>query len=331
MNWFKENKFLGVFLGVVVLLAGVLVFLILGAMSRYDTASGNYESQSAELIRLESLQPYPDAGNLKKFEEQKADYVSTIEGLVTQAAEMKIPEGDVTPEAFQSALFASVTAFTTKAADASMKLPERFSMGFERYKDSLPKAEAAPLLARDLKAIELVLGYLLEHKILEIEALTREDIPEEGESASAKPTVKQRAKAQPERAVKGSEKNSIIKTHGFSVSFIAAKGGSEAVLNDIAACTTQLLVPQVDDIQNEKLEGPSRTVQSPAGGAPPSQFAPAGAVSPGQPGQPGHAAGTGRVNVPSPVFIVGEETVKSSFTVEIVDVSAPAPKKTSAK
>src|SRR5215210_7330256 len=163
MDWIRENKFLTGFFAAVAVGAAVLGFLMFSARARHAEVHDQYTQQATELHRLQTLPLYPDEASLKKLRDQHQAVTSATVALQTSLNAMEFPVQPMTPEQFQDRLRASVSAATDKAKANGAKLPDRFYMGFDTYQATLPRPEAAPLLGRELQAIEFVVNALLDN------------------------------------------------------------------------------------------------------------------------------------------------------------------------
>ncbi len=328
MNWIKENKFLTGYLAVLAAAAGVLIFLVFDAKGKFDDAQSAYNQQADELNRLEKLPLYPNAINLRKREDQKQDHQIRINELEAKLLQYQIPVEPITPEAFQDKLRASATEFAQHANDAGMKLPEKFFMGFERYQTEPPKPAAAPLLYRELRAMELVLNDLPAHSVVELKSITREQLPEETGAMHAETAAPSRPGQAAAGGAHADKAAAQVAKHPFEIIFLAPKGAFQIILNDVATNKTQFMIPRQIIAHNEKDKGPTRDEAGQAS-TPPSGAAAAPAQA-----QPAHPAAAPAISKPAdttPTFIVGEERVEVTMRVEVVDfqnskASPPAPK-----
>jgi hypothetical protein len=192
-------------------------------------------------------------------------------------------------------------------------------MGFDRYQSIPPKPEVAPLLGRELRAIELVMNEI-PSRAVELKSIKREELPEEGLSAATKPETKGPGNA---RGPQGAHKESnLVSKHAFEVDFIANRDMPQLVLNSISSQKQQVMIPRLVVMKNEKLTGPSRVdPNAPAVGG---VAAPAPPTPPGAPpaGTPGGAASTTTTQSDVlPAIIVGDEHVECVVRVDIVDVT----------
>ncbi len=249
MNWIKENRFLAGFIGVMFVGIAGLGYFLYAAKSHYDDVSNNYAQQSAEWSRLKHLQPYPNQEHLDKLSEQRKEHLTKVEEMEKTVAAMKLPLETVSPEQFQDRLKSAFTAFSKRAAEKGLVPDKAFYMGFETYQTVPPKPEAAPLLARELKAIEIVLNEVADAGAVELAKITREDLPEEkGKSEGGK---------KGQNAAKRGERASVVH-HGFQINFVAPKGTAQIVLNAIVSNTQQFFIPRLVVIKSKQDKGVAR-------------------------------------------------------------------------
>jgi hypothetical protein len=314
MNWVRENRFLTGFFAVMLVALGVLGWLLTSAKARYEEASTAYDEKAQELNRLQGLNPFPNAQNLKAMEAQKAEASTAIAGLQTKLATKSFPFEPMTPEQFQDKLRASVTAVVAKAAEARMRLPEKFYLGFDRYETEPPDEALAVPLGHQLKAIEWVITQLIENRAIELRSLTRDELPNE-RGAKTRPETAD-APAKGGKGEKGS-KTSVAK-HGFEVVILIEQNPFSNFLNTVvSAQAPQLYVPRLVVVRNEKDKGPPKG--QPAGVA---AFPTSG--TPGAP--PDAAQAAAAAAAPASSYIVGEEKIEVTLRLEIVDFTESASK-----
>jgi hypothetical protein len=203
-----------------------------------------------------------------------------------------------------------------------MQIPPKFFMGFDRYQSEPPKIAAAPLLGRELQAIEMILSEMPNHGVTEVKPMSRDDLPEEG-SGSAKPEPAK--PGVPHSPAGGKNDKPLLSTHAFEITFIASRGTAEFILNSVTGNQKQFLIPRMVLIKNQSDKGPSRV--DPNAAVPPT---PAPPRAPTQPA-PGTNPPTGDTAAPAgdvapPVIIVGDEKVETTLRVEIVDFAEITPK-----
>ncbi len=136
MDWVKNNRFVAVYLAVLVIGGGVLAFLVFSAYGRYSQVSDDYRTQAAELRRLQNLEPYPNAENLRRYTDEKKSYAVAVVDLQKQLASFEPPAESPppTPLQFQDRLRQVVDDVTKSAQQAGVGLPDGFYLGFEQYR-----------------------------------------------------------------------------------------------------------------------------------------------------------------------------------------------------
>jgi hypothetical protein len=339
MNWIKENKFLSGVLAVVILGGGALGFLLYTAMGKFDEASTNFDQQASELHRLQTLPIYPSQKNVDKLSEQRDEYRKRVEDLRKSLEVMELPLEPLTPEQFQDRLKASVTAYDEKASAAHMKVPEKFFLGYEQYQSVPPRPEAAPLLWRELKAIEWVLGRVIEDGASELLSVKPDELPEEkGEGRTESRSRNGQPGPGPGQGLGGpgsrrerGEAGRGLRKSAFTVSFVSDEKVFQNILNEIVSAKSQYYIVRTFELKSTNEKPPMRdekpgfgpgasTVPPPPPGAPaPDASNPAPAA--GAPGaeKPDSAPKLGEVTK----FVVGEEKVQVALLIEIVTFPTP--------
>ncbi len=302
MNWIKENKFLAGLLVVLVLGIGAFGYLILNARGKLAAATEEYERQAAERTRLHNLKPYPSPENVKELVAQKEEATAKIMELHKALAAAQLPVEPMSPAQFQDKLRDSVTKVKERAGAATaFKDAEKFFLGFDRYETTTPDAAAAPLLGRQLKAIQWLVTRFIENRATEIRELVRDPLPEEGGKAR-----EESAPATPAKGGKGKvEKPSVplVVPHGIEIKVFGEPSGLRTVLNEIVAAKDQFYIIRSISFLNEKDKAPSRTVAAPAGGE----------------GAPADGSAPATSSTPPSGSIVGEEKVELTLRLEMVE------------
>lgn len=239
MNWFRENKFLSGFIAVVVLAAGALLFLVLGAKSAHEAAMQDYEGKVQTLISQRAWVPFRDAANLKKLKDQESAYDALTTSLQADLVAKQPQISTMEPSAFQGRLREAVSAVTTLAQTNGVTLPEKFYLGFERYQTELPRNEVTGLLDWQLTAIQGIITRMIELKVSSIDNVVRPPLP--GEAA-------------PEPAPK--EPPLLVK-YPLQIGCKAAQERVQALINDLSTNNRFMIIRAVK-IQNETLTGPPR-------------------------------------------------------------------------
>lgn len=323
MNWIKENKFLTGLLAVLIVGIGVLGYLYMGAGGRLAEATEQYESTASERKRLLNLKPYPSPENVKEIMGQKEAATAKITELHTALAKAELPVEPMTSVQFQDKLRAAVTEVTTLAGTTGTKLPDKFFLGFERYETTTPDAAAAPLLGRQLKAIQWIVTRFVENKVVEIKALNREPLAEEG----GKPREQTPAPA-PSSKDRGGKSDKVqpagpplVQAHPIEIVVFGEQAAMRTVLNDIVGSKEQFYIPRLIAFKNEKEKPPSKGEQAAAVAA---AAAPADGTTPA-PDAAAAPAAAAPTSAPATTYIVGLEKVEMTLKLEMIDFSDPAP------
>jgi hypothetical protein len=329
MNWVQENKFLTGFLAVMVIGVGVLGFKVLSAKGKLEEAETNYTAKATAYNRLRRLDPFPSRKNLDAFEAQKAEAAQAINAFQSELAKREFPVEPMTPEQFQDELKKAVTEVRAKAAASNVTLPkDKFYLGFDPYETAPPSREAAPLLGRQLKAIEWIVQQLIAARIVELKELKRTALPEEQGRAATPPAGRPQERPgrtggdRPgDRTARGG-KPDLVTTQSFDVVFIGKQHQFANVLNTIVSPKSpQFYIPRALRVANQTPQGPPRATDTAATppppvdpSAPPAPDAPAPLPAPAAPA-------VGDIN-----YIVGEELIEVAMKLEIVDFSEVASK-----
>ena len=305
MNWIKQNKFLSGFIGIMVIGVGALGFLLFKAQASYGEARTDYETKVGELNRLEGSKPYPETENLKQIEAQKAQYVAAIETLRKNVASAQIPVESLSREQFQDKLREAVTRITVKAKEGGLQLPPMFYVGMEKYQSEPPLPEAAPVLARQLKALEFVISKMVEEGVSVITKFDREVLPEE----EGKGKKEKEAQAKPGATGGKGDKSgkNLVVYHGVQIEFTSENSKFRNFLNAIVEEKSQFYVPRLVVVKNEKDSAPPR-------------------VQPGVAAVPQASNGPVKPESETTKYVFGAEKVNVSLYLDIVDFAEVAAK-----
>jgi hypothetical protein len=308
MTWFKENKFVAGVLVVTVLGAGALGWLLFGAKGKYDESASAFDKQAAELNRLETAPAYPDDQNLEVLKDQKVKHLAVIADLQKSLVAAEFTADPVSPTSFQDQLRAAVTQLTGRPGVPG--LPKGFYYGFEPYLTTPPNPEAAPVLGRELKAIQLIFQILLDSgkgRVQSVSYFSREPLPEEA--------VKKAEPPKPAAPKKPGEKQApvvepLVKPHYVDLVFVAEQRAVADVLNALASNKQQFYITRYIALHNTKETPPPRDAVS--------------AVAVVDPNAPATPPGPGSLDVAvKDPIILGKEKLEVTVRVEIVDFAPP--------
>lgn len=309
MNLVQENKFLTGY--IILMLGGVgfLGFKLVTASTTLDDANARYTSKASRYNSLRNLSPYPDRENLAAFEKQKKEAAEAITAFQAELAKREFPIESISPERFQDRLKTAVTELRAKALTANIELPKDFYLGFARYETAPPDKDVAPILNRDLKAIDWVVQLLINAPISQLRELKRPELPEErGAKSGGGGNRPQGPGGGPGRGGGRGAQPDLVTAHSFDVVLVCRQRQLSSVLNGIiSADAPQFFILRAVRIANQNPKGPQRDV------APP-DAAPAAVPDPNAPAK-------GPVDIH---YIVGEELVEATLRIEIVDFAEPS-------
>ena len=292
MNWFRANKFLGTF----AIAGGVLLLVALwfwwSARCDWAEANARFAADAAELARLDRLNPFPSADNLRKMKVHAEDYNAGLNKLKGELQTRVLQVAPVQPDEFQSRLRIAAGAVAERARTNKVKLPENFFLGFDEFAAALPSTNAAPLLAQELAQIELLVNTMIDARVDAISAFRRillnNERPAAAASSPANAARTPAPLAQPDEI-----ERSVVET-----SFLSTPAAARRLLNAITAAHKQLYIIRLLHVRNEKEKGPAREVAGENAGAP----------SAGTAGKPAAALN----------FIVGNEKIEAATRIEIL-------------
>lgn len=321
MNWVRNNRFLAGFLGVIVVAGGVLGFLLFSSYGHYADVSSQYDSQVIELKRLQNLPTYPNAANLKRYEEVQKEYQQKVNDLQTKMASLDTPPASppLTPLQFQDLLRKKVDETLQHAQTAGVGLPEGFYLGFEQYRGTPPDAAATVLLTAHLTEIQSLINLLIDQHIEKITVIKRGLLPQEAGTAAVAPTQGRRPGA--------SADVPLVSKYPLEVAFTSLPSSFRESLNKITSAP-ELFIVRALVVKNQMDKGPSRLDPNAAiAGAP--------GVGPNAPitGVPNATGGVDANGVPVPPlpdkgppplrYVVGQERLDVVARVELTSVKPP--------
>ena len=298
MNWFKENPFLSGLIAVTLFASGALGFFLYGSWSAYSEAADTYTAAIDKLHKLQNKVPYPSAANLKEVKAGLDDYKEKITALRASLSKMELPlDEKVTPQMFQDNLRAAVNAIKEKADANTVKLPDKFYLGFDRYQSEPPSALAAPQLNREMLVIESFVSRLVEYRVQSINDLKRAPLPQEVPASAQANAAGPKNKANPQAGP-------VLLRYPFEISFTAEQNKFRIAFNALLG-SEQFIIVRSMSILNSETSSPSRKATESAA-----------KNGPQEPGE---------INIK---VVFGRELVKSNLSLEILDfVEQPVSKK----
>lgn len=317
MSWVSENKFLTGFGAVMLVGVGTLGYLTYSAMDKYDAAVSGYDTATAQLKKLQETKPGLKESNLKELLAQKQELSEKIGTFQQELKTRVLPVEPITKQAFQDKLKDTVAQISAKAAAANVERPKDFYLGFGEYQSRPPDDKATPGLARELRAIEMVMNVLIKAGSLELEEFHREPLAEEGAGATGKR--------------RGGSRNDggLVERNGLRIKFSSTDKALREVLADIANHKQQLFVIRNVSVQNKVAEPPARVgaaAPAPAAPAPAADGAAPAPAAPATPATPAPAApdpAAPQANDGPLAYVFGTEKITSIIDLEILNIEEP--------
>jgi hypothetical protein len=316
MNWVRENKFLTGFIAVMVIGAGALGYLLYTAWGTYSDTSDQYNSQAAELNRLQGLTPYPDPANLSKYKAERDDLIDATHTLATSLAQMELPVEPLTPSEFQDRLRTTLIDLTAQAGKVGVKLPDHFAMDFDVYQSQQPLPAAAAPLGRQLAALQIAMNILVNEHIDSLTLLKRTPVAQEGGASAKKPGFGFGNGGGGNNRSKGGP---LVEKNSFEIDFVSTQASLQRVLNDFASSDKQFFITRTLVVANSN---PKPISKADAEATPP-PAAPPAAPAAGQPAISGSDTNTDTSSATYLKFIVGTEKVNVAMRVEMVTFNPP--------
>ncbi len=313
-----QDKFLAGLGGVTLVGCAVLGYFIWKANTTFTESAEAFNAQANSYNALRSQPLALTEENLVKLQGQTQLVTDTAAALQKRLAGLTFPKEEITPEQFQDRLQATVAKVVQKARTTNTKLPENFYLGFDQYAARPPASAIAPLLLRQLKAVDLAVNVLLDNRIVEIRSIARAPLP--GEAAAA-PAAGGKAAVAPV-----ANTSPLVVRYPFEIELYSNQVEIRRSLNDLVKNTQQYFVVRPLSIRNDGKESVKREV---AGAATP---APAGAVT-GTPtpapaaAQAANAAATpqGEGGARQLSYIVGTEKLDVRLRLEMIVFDTPFP------
>jgi hypothetical protein len=309
MSWASENKFLIGFGAAVLAGAGTLGYLTFQAMGSHETALSELTAAKDELARVEGLTPFPNEAALKQLRAEKKELEDRLSAIQQAFKARVLPIEPIRKEAFQDLLKDTVATVLSSAAEAEVSLPDKFYLDYADYREKTPEEPAAPLLARQLRAIKIVIDLLINERRLELKELVRDRFSEE--MTSPKPGESQ---PPPGKPATGQAARKLVEKMGFSMKLTCSDEALRRILNGIVGNKQQIFIIRHISIQNERQASPQKTAAT-VGPSTPHRPAslPASAVPP-------DGIATPAVNLE---YAFGKERIEATIAVEALDFAEP--------
>ncbi len=294
--WFQQNRALATLLiafGICALFAGILLYW---RWATWSDARQTFDQAAAEKSRLDRLDPFPNDANYRKLQGYLDRYNTALDKFKDELKKEIVPAPPLAPNEFQSRLRQATVATLNRAQTNSVKLPDKFQLGFDEFAMALPETAAAPLLGQELSQIQMLINILLDAKVDSVTSFRRAPLPEE-HAASPTPAPSPVAGRIAVPSKTATPPPALLKRNIVDLTFRATPAAARKVLNEIVNSSGQFFIVRTLYVHNEKDKGPSRQRT--------------GEPAPAEPAaQPGAAVPLN--------FIVGNEHIEVSATIEMV-------------
>jgi hypothetical protein len=307
MNWFQQNRFAGGFLAALALATFLSGYFLLHEKGVAGDQQSWLDATLAELTLLRQGNPFPNDKNLRKMKVQTESYRSAVLALENELKTRTSPVVALQPNEFQAQLRQATTAIVEQARISKVRLPENFYLGFDEYATSLPNSTAAPLLGRQLKAVEWLANTIVEAHVDSLNSLSRAPLKEEAAPSATLAKTRPIKPGKPMVAARG-----LVEANSVDLAFSASPAATRKILNQIASASEQFLIVRTLVVKNQVMKGPPRGAGPEAATASnPSRSLPAG-------GKAGTFPATAAIS-----FIVGTEHIDVAAKIEIVQFNFP--------
>jgi len=179
MNWFKENKFLGLLIVVTVVLTVLLLVFGIGKKGETEDLMAQIDQAKDKIRKQSSLDPFPNPTNLKK----KGDNLKKVVSAANEAQQALLAYAPLSLEDIPvnefTAKLDKAEAAVREAFGEDVLYPEDFHLGFGQYKGAPPNSKATGELAYQLDAFEWLFKELANAGISELDNFVRVEIPQE--------------------------------------------------------------------------------------------------------------------------------------------------------
>src|SRR6266567_2135291 len=163
--WFQQNRALATLLiafGICALFAGLVLYW---RWTTWSNARQTFDQAAAEKSRLDRLDPFPNDANYRKLQGYLDRYNTALNKFKDELKKEIVPAPPLAPNEFQSRLRQATVATLNRAQTNSVKLPDKFQLGFDEFAMALPETAAAPLLGQELSQIQMLINILLDAKV----------------------------------------------------------------------------------------------------------------------------------------------------------------------
>ena len=254
MSWIKENQFVAVLGGATLVGAIALVAVGMAGSSKYQAASEEYQAAADQVAQYERLPLYPSAANRDGKTKALLEYRAQVEALQAKfdAFRPEQPLENITPQELTTRVISANTAVKGAFEASEATVPEQFLLGFESYREALPREASTGILNYELEAASEVLTALADSKPTSLINFYRATLSEE-EGTAWKP-----------------EKGAAYRALPFEVTFSGSEESLREFLTKLSKSEKFYTAIRTMRVVNEKIAPPMATdakFEAPAAGA----------------------------------------------------------------
>jgi hypothetical protein len=319
MSWIQDNKVPAAILGLTgagVVGLGVVLF---NTWSAASAAQEEFDTVNISLANLKSANLAPTPENLAKKQALVQEYETSVGKLSKVLYTLQPDDKATTNTEFQAKLKTKVAEIKR---DGAGRLPAEFNLGFDQYKDGLPKNDqVAAELSTYLDSVDSIVRLALKSGIRSIDLLDRSELPsEKGEPAKTQAPAKAKSKAKGAQAAAPAPV-SITDRRKVRLTIRTDQAGLQSLLSGLTSPSEMpfFTVVRLLRIENEVQLGPMRSNLAPA--APAEEGAAPATDASGAPAKPAPVGV--QPAPPDSRVVLGRETLRAYIELDLVKFLNP--------
>jgi hypothetical protein len=268
MDALKKNKFLSTFL--ICVGAGVLLlgWLLYSSIRKHKAKASEFEETKAAVEKLQTSPAFPDEPNLKTRKAQVDEFAGEVSELQKTLLGLQKPlNTEMRSAEFQTKLKDTLDTLTNQAEITKLGSPGNdLDLGMTKYKSENPAQQAVPELDFILEGLKAMVATMIVDRVATVDAITRPELAIESGKPNdpAAPAPGARPASGPARAAAPAliDEATVLKRYPFTVRFSGTGRSVQDVLNHLASSPEFFYAVRNMRVENEKKDGPPRTVAS---------------------------------------------------------------------
>jgi len=253
MEFFRDNKFIGAWLIVTLLISLFLGFLLLRSRSAYKTSQAAYAgikggpTAKGSVIALQKSSPYPSAENLEAQEAEVHKLREKAESLRMELTAFQRDLLPISPPDLQAKIKTRVAELKDLANTKQVKLTDTFNLDLGQYISQPPKPGICPLLDVQVDSLVWLAKTMMESGVSSIDGIERGRLPVESVGAP-----------------KEGEGQAVIERYPSQLTFTGDMASVQSFLNAVSNAgeeTDLFHVVRLVRVENTRKQGPERIEQ----------------------------------------------------------------------